>query len=318
MPNPAPEHPQPRPAEQSKTSPALPRPGGGGAEPSEAEGAPALPPGEGRGEGSPSPLPPTPASPLSAPSPPAADGSVAHHTPYDPPQGPIEVVFANEHFVVLNKPSGLLSVPGRGEEKADCLASRAQAMFPSATGPLTVHRLDMETSGLTVLALDAVTHAKLSRQFIQRKVKKNYVALLAGELDPALPDEGCIELPLIVDWPNRPRHMVHFDRGKPAKTYYTVLERIDRHPDYPDAGPLTRVRFRPITGRTHQLRLHAAHPPELTPAGNRGGLGRPILADPLYSDTRRLAPRLMLHATLLCFWNPRGNEWLRFESPEPF
>ncbi|TVQ61386.1 MAG: RluA family pseudouridine synthase [Phycisphaerales bacterium] len=232
----------------------------------------------------------------------------------------MEVVFANDDFVVLNKPSGLLSVPGRGEEKADCLASRAQAMFPHATGPLTVHRLDMETSGLTVLALHPEAHVKLSRQFNHRKVKKNYVALLAGTLDASLSDEGCVELPLVVDWPNRPRHMVDFERGKPAKTYYTVLERLDRHPDYPNAGPLTRVRFRPITGRTHQLRLHAAHPPDLAPDGtNRGGLGLPILADPLYSDTRAHAPRLMLHATLLCFWDPAGgSDWLRFESQEPF
>jgi len=255
---------------------------------------------------------------LSRASAPAADGSVAHHTPYDPPRGPIEVVFANEHFAVLNKPSGLLSVPGRGEEKADCLASRAQAMFPHATGPITVHRLDMETSGLTVIGLNAETQAKLSRQFIHRKVKKNYEALLAGALDPCLGDEGCIELPLIVDWPNRPRHMVDFDRGKAAKTYYTVLERIERHADYPDAGPLTRVRFRPITGRTHQLRLHAAHAVSIIDGACRGGLGAPILGDPLYSDTRAHAPRLMLHASLLCFWNPVGTDWLRFESPAGF
>ena len=172
-------------------------------------------------------------------------------------------------------------------------------MFPDATGPLTVHRLDMETSGLMVFALTRPAHAKLSRQFMHRKTGKSYVALLEGEVEG---DSGRVELPLVVDWPNRPRQKVCADSGKPALTLWRVVERAPGH---------TRVEMRPETGRTHQLRIHAA-----TPRAD-GGIGAPILGDPLYGNPGS-APRLMLHAAHLAFWRPDSDEWLKFWSEPPF
>jgi tRNA pseudouridine32 synthase / 23S rRNA pseudouridine746 synthase len=209
------------------------------------------------------------------------------------------VVACGRGWVVVEKPAGLLSVPGRGDDRADCVAARVAAMFPQATGPLTVHRLDMETSGLMVFALTRPAHAKLSRQFMHRKTGKSYVALLAGDVEG---NEGCVELPLIVDWPNRPRQVVCTEHGKPALTLWRVAERSADH---------TRVEMRPETGRTHQLRVHAAT------AREQGGIGAPILGDALYGDPTS-APRLMLHASHLAFWKPDSDEWLKFSSSPPF
>lgn len=185
---------------------------------------------------------------------------------------------------MVDKPAGLLSVPGKGPEHADCVASRVRALFPHATGPLTVHRLDMATSGLIVLALDPGAHRDLSRQFEERRVSKRYLAVLAGDV-PA--DTGEIHLPMRLDVDRRPHQIVDFVHGKPAHTRYRVLERRQT-----PQGSRTSVEFEPITGRSHQLRVHAAE-----------GLRAPILGDSLYGDAAS-APRLMLHA-----W------WLEFEAP---
>ncbi len=200
---------------------------------------------------------------------------------------------------MVDKPTGLLSVPGRGEHKRDSVVTRVLALYPTATGSISVHRLDQDTSGLMVLALNPQAHRALSRQFMHRKTGKRYEALLDGEVTD---DEGKVELPLIVDWPNRPRQMVCYERGKPAQTLWRVVDRADGR---------TRVDFRPVTGRTHQLRVHSVTPRD------RGGIGAPILGDPLYSDPIR-APRLMLHAAMLAFFEPLTGEWLKFESAAPF
>ena len=222
---------------------------------------------------------------------------------YAPPRTPIRIVHATDRYAVVEKPAGLLSVPGRGEDKRDSVTTRVLIRIPSATGPISVHRLDQDTSGLMVVALNRKTHATLSKQFMHRKPKKLYTAVLEGHLEP---DEGTIELPLIVDWPNRPRQKVCYEEGKPAKTFFTVLDRTELN-----GTPVTRVEFRPITGRTHQLRVHAATPV------SEGGLGSPILGDELYGDPS-LSPRLLLHASLLCFWEPITGEWVRFESEASF
>jgi tRNA pseudouridine32 synthase/23S rRNA pseudouridine746 synthase len=229
-----------------------------------------------------------------------AHSTVAPMTANAPPI--IGVHWTGDDFAVIEKPAGLLSVPGRGDGKSVCVESLARSAFPHAAGPIIVHRLDMETSGLMVLGLDREAHRALSRQFIHRKVGKSYVALLDGIVEG---DQGAIELPLIVDWPNRPRQIVDSTRGKPSRTLWRVIDR-----DL--AVGITRVEFRPMTGRTHQLRVHAATPRDL------GGLGCPILGDSLYGDRTR-ASRLMLHANHLAFWQPsRASAWLKFTSDPPF
>jgi tRNA pseudouridine32 synthase / 23S rRNA pseudouridine746 synthase len=202
--------------------------------------------------------------------------------------------------VVVEKPAWLLSVPGRGEEKRDSVAVRVAEMFPGATGPLVVHRLDMETSGLMVLALDAAAQRELSMQFERRMVEKGYVALLgaragAGTELPVLEDEGVIELPMRLDVENRPRQIVDLVQGRPALTRWQVLAR---------EADQVRIRFVPVTGRTHQLRIHAA-----------AGLGMPMIGDALYGG--RAAARLMLHATYLSFVEPGGGR-VEFESKAGF
>lgn len=192
----------------------------------------------------------------------------------------------------------MLSVPGKGEGKRDCVAARVALMFPLATGPLIVHRLDMETSGLMVLGLDADAQRELSRQFEARLVEKEYAALLDGIVEP---DSGRIDLPLRADIDRRPVQIVDHAQGRPAVTGWRVLAReTDR----------TRVEFRPLTGRTHQLRVHAA-----TPA-NAGGLGHAIIGDALYGGPP--ADRLMLHASRLAFLDPASGRCVEFECPTPF
>lgn len=192
----------------------------------------------------------------------------------------------------------MLSVPGKGEAKRNCVASRVAAMFPDATGPLIVHRLDMETSGLMVLGLDPASQRALSRQFEDRRIEKEYVALVDGIVPD---DEGEIDLPMRPDINNRPVQVVDRLRGREAVTKWRVLSReTDR----------TRVRLRPLTGRTHQLRVHAAAPEP------SGGLGRPILGDGLYGGPP--ADRLMLHATRLAFLDPDTGRRVEFECPTPF
>jgi len=211
----------------------------------------------------------------------------------------VRVLGLGVRWVVIDKPPGMLSVPGRGEDKQDCVAARVQAMFPGATGPLTVHRLDMDTSGLMVFALSPLAQGKLSRQFQLRKTAKRYTAVLAGQVEG---DAGEIDLPLFVDWPNRPRQQVDYILGKPAQTAWAVTAR---------EGDRTRVEFRPVTGRSHQLRVHAATPRD------EGGLGAPIVGDPLYGDPDA-APRMLLHASALAFWEPTTGVWTEFQSEAPF
>jgi tRNA pseudouridine32 synthase / 23S rRNA pseudouridine746 synthase len=220
--------------------------------------------------------------------------------PPDLAQGPLLcILHQGPDYLVIDKPAGVLSVPGRGDEKQDSISYRVRQVFPQASGSISVHRLDMDTSGLLVMALHARSHRGLSRQFEARKVGKSYIAVLDGVVEE---EEGEVDLPLRVDWPNRPRQMVCHEDGKPAKTLYRVLERGET---------TTRIEFRPETGRTHQLRVHAAAP------RTQGGLGCPILGDTLYGDASK-ASRLLLHAAHLAFWEPVTGDWKKFTSPPPF
>ena len=214
-------------------------------------------------------------------------------TAYSPPKAPLAIVHLDETMIVLDKPAGLLSVPGRGEDKDDCLIHRAQAEFPEA---LIVHRLDMGTSGLLVLARGPAMQRALSITFQDRCVSKRYVALVAGH--PA-EDEGEVALPLICDWPNRPRQRVDFELGKPSLTRYRVLAR---------EADTSRVELEPVTGRSHQLRVHLQQ------------LGHPILGDDLYAPEaiRARSPRLMLHAQGLELPHPLSGKPMSFESGPPF
>lgn len=207
----------------------------------------------------------------------------------------IAIVFADSHIVVVDKPYGLLSVPGRDPANRDCVPSRLQAEF----GELRiVHRLDLDTSGLMILARDADTHRHLNRQFEQREVEKYYEALVWG-----LPveDEGKIDLPIIVDWPNRPKKIVDFENGKLAQTLYRVMERnTDKN--------IARVELKPITGRSHQLRVHLAE------------IGHPILGCPFYAHdaAKNAYSRLTLHARELELTHPATREKMRFKAAVPF
>ncbi len=190
-------------------------------------------------------------------------------------------MYANADLVVINKPAGLLTVPGRGPDKQDCALVRLQQQFPDA---LTVHRLDRDTSGLLVFARGKLMHRRLSMDFAARRVDKRYEALVSGALAAPAAGWGEVDLPLIVDWPNRPRHRVDHATGKPSLTRYRVLGVESRA-----GGPCTRVELEPVTGRTHQLRVHML------------ALGHPIVGDSLYGDPATLAaePRLLLQARLL-------------------
>ena len=203
-----------------------------------------------------------------------------------------ELVHEDAGFLVVNKASGLLSVPGRGPDKQDCLIHRVQVVYPEA---LAVHRLDMSTSGLLLLARSPEMHRELSKLFEQRQVAKRYIAVLAGRLAA---ESGEVDLPLICDWPNRPRQKVDFDVGKPSQTRYRLLA-------YDVASDTSRVELEPITGRSHQLRVHMQ------------SLGHPILGDELYGDEAS-APRLLLHATRLSFKVPGTEETCIFESLPDF
>jgi tRNA pseudouridine32 synthase / 23S rRNA pseudouridine746 synthase len=221
--------------------------------------------------------------------------STAPSLPYQPPSDAgNDILYADTCLVAVNKPSGLLSVPGRGADKQDCLLSRLARQFPDV---LAVHRLDMDTSGVLVLARNKMAHGELSRQFRQREVEKRYLAVVAGQLmQPA----GEINLPLICDWPNRPRQKIDFDVGKPSLTTYRRLG-IDAKTDS------SRVELYPVTGRSHQLRVHLA------------AIGHPILGDDLYAgEAFGRAPRLLLHATFLAITHPETGLRLHFDCPPPF
>ncbi len=217
---------------------------------------------------------------------------------------PIQLLYADDTLLVVDKPSGLLAVPGRGADKQDCLSARIQARYPDA---LIVHRLDMATSGLMVMARGPAVQRMLSMAFAARAVTKRYVALVAGRLEVpsdggGVPEDwGTIDLPIIVDWPNRPRRIVDHQSGKPSLTRWRVL-------GYDATGLNTRVELEPVTGRSHQLRVHLR------------ALGHPILGDALYAppDVQALSGRLLLHAQSLRFMHPLTGEALAFESAAPF
>lgn len=210
---------------------------------------------------------------------------------YQPTSEQPRLIHDDDQILVVDKPAGLLSVPGRGEDRADCLISRLRVAFPTV---LLVHRLDLDTSGIMVFALTPHAQRHLSMQFEKRQTKKSYVARVWGRLEPAT---GTVDQPLMVDWPNRPRQMIHPD-GRPAQTDWRVIRASDGE---------TRVRLSPVTGRSHQLRVHMLH------------LGHPILGDPLYaSGAAADYPRLMLHAETLRLRHPDSNVTLSFSAEVPF
>jgi len=215
---------------------------------------------------------------------------------YCPPAySPPRVLFKDEFLLAVEKPAGLLSVPGRGPDKSDCLSARVQQTFPEAR---IVHRLDMETSGLVLFARDEAMQRLLGQLFEQRKIDKTYVAIVHGNPDP---DSGLIDVPLIADWPNRPLQKVDYVNGKPSQTGFSVLSRDAER----DQG---RLQLKPYTGRSHQLRVHLHY------------IGHPIVGDRLYRnpDTPHRADRLMLHATELAFAHPQTEEWLTISCPASF
>ena len=211
---------------------------------------------------------------------------------YRPPQDPLDILHHDHELLLVNKPSGLLSVPGRGEHLSDCLIARVQEAFPEA---LPVHRLDMDTSGVMVFGLTPHAQRHLGLQFEKRQVKKTYVARVWGLIAEKT---GEIDLPLIVDWPNRPLQMVDHENGKPAQTEWRVIRQGNGE---------TRVRLYPRTGRSHQLRVHMRE------------IGHPILGDPFYATgAARDFPRLMLHAESLRLRHPDGGKGLTFSVKAPF
>lgn len=229
----------------------------------------------------------------------------APSTPIQPPAADVTVLYADDALLVLDKPAGLLSVPGRGPENADCLSSRVQRLYPEAR---IVHRLDMGTSGLLVMARGAEMQAALNQRFAQRTVHKTYEALVAG-IPATSPSKkwASIRLPLRVDWPNRPRSHVTFQGGKPSHTLWTTIEVLDR--GAANAPTVcSRLRLRPITGRSHQLRVHLM------------AIGHPILGDELYAPhtIAQASPRLMLHACQLAFAHPVNGKAMDFHLPAPF
>ena len=216
-----------------------------------------------------------------------------HYTP--PPDNGLDLLYLDAYLIAVNKPSGLLSVPGKGAEKLDSLSRRVQQIYPEA---LVVHRLDMPTSGIVLMARNKDAQSRLGQLFEQRKISKTYIALVNGQ--PAL-SRGHIDLPLVCDWPNRPRQIVSFELGKAAQTDYRVLE-------YDEENDCSRIQLMPLTGRSHQLRVHMQ------------ALGHAILGDELYAeniiDSR--ARRLLLHAEKLEFLHPFNNTLIQLNCPAPF
>lgn len=212
-----------------------------------------------------------------------------------PPDEGLDVIYHDDAMVVVNKPAGLLSVPGRGEGREDCMVSRVMKVFGDA---LIVHRLDMATSGLLVLGRGEAMQRRLSVLFQDRQVSKRYVALVHGLLEA---DAGEVDLPLITDWPNRPRQMVCHERGKPSLTRFQVMARDEQMAQ-------TRVALEPVTGRSHQLRVHML------------ASRHPIVGDPLYGDEALQSawPRLMLHASQIAFPHPVTGVGIELLSPVPF
>ncbi|RYX92715.1 MAG: RluA family pseudouridine synthase [Comamonadaceae bacterium] len=209
-----------------------------------------------------------------------------------------QLIHEDASLLVLDKPAGLLAVPGRGPDKQDCLSMRVQRRWPEAR---VVHRLDMATSGLMVMARGADTQRMLGEAFAAREVHKRYEAVVDGPVVPPAGPWGVIDLPIIVDWPHRPLRIIDTVRGKPSTTRWQVLAQDA-------AACTTRLALEPVTGRSHQLRVHLQ------------AIGHPILGDALYGThaVQARAPRLLLHATTLGFRHPVTGESLEFHSPVPF
>ncbi|WP_062810535.1 pseudouridine synthase [Alcanivorax sp. NBRC 102028] len=207
----------------------------------------------------------------------------------------VGTIYRDEHLLLINKPAYLLSVPGRAPENKDCAIRRLQQRYPDIR---LVHRLDLDTSGIMVFGLTAFAQSKLSRLFQLRTVKKRYQAIVHGLVEK---NAGSIDLPLIADWPKRPLQKVCHETGKNALTHYRVLER-----DIP--GNRTRLALSPVTGRSHQLRIHCRE------------LGHPIIGCDMYApaEIEALSPRLLLHAEWLAFNHPLTGLWQEFTSPCPF
>ncbi|MDM3871578.1 RluA family pseudouridine synthase [Porticoccus sp. W117] len=212
---------------------------------------------------------------------------------YQPPQNPLDIVHVDDHLIVLNKPCGLLTVPGRLPEHRDSLALRVQQQY---SGALVVHRLDMDTSGIVVMALNQQSHRHLSRQFQDRHTQKAYYAWVWGEVAE---HRGSVDLPLICDWPNRPLQKVDHENGKPSLTHWQRLA---------VRQVCTLLELQPHTGRSHQLRVHMQ------------AIGHPILGDRFYAHTQALeaADQLQLHAARLALDHPVSGELMTFEVPPPF
>lgn len=211
---------------------------------------------------------------------------------YDPPTDPLVILHEDAQLLAVEKPAGLLSVPGKGDHLSDCLIARIQLAFPQA---LLIHRLDRDTSGVMIFALTPHAQRHIGLQFEKRQTRKIYVARVWGEMTEKT---GTVDLPLIVDWPNRPLQHVNHETGKQAITDW----RIQRVED-----GTTRVQLRPKTGRSHQLRVHMK------------ALGHPILGDPFYANGAALEyPRMMLHAQSLRLRHPEGGKGVEFKSRVPF
>ena len=209
---------------------------------------------------------------------------------------PLEIVHQDSHFLVVNKPADLLAVPGRGPDKQDCVVSRARSFLPEMIEQPAVHRLDQQTSGLMILALTASAHQQISRQFENRQVVKRYIAIVDG----AIEDEyGRITLPFRLDPDNRPHQIYDPVNGKEAITLWRKTARDNT---------TTRIIFTPLTGRTHQLRVHAAHP---------HGLNAPIVGDRLYGSGTE-SDTMLLHASYLSFNHPADGQIVEFHSAPPF
>jgi len=213
---------------------------------------------------------------------------------YNPPLEPyLTIVYRDDDLLVLDKPSGLLSVPGRDPALSDSLLTRVQKKFPRA---LMINRLDKDTSGIVLLSLNRKAHAAIASQFENRQTQKSYIAVVWGDVQG---ENGEVDLPLAIDPDNKPRHRVDYEHGKTAQSQWHVLERLPL--------PATRLRLHPLTGRTHQLRVHMK------------AIGHPILGDEFYADGEALAgaSRLMLHAEEVAFQHPDGQD-VRYVVPCPF
>lgn len=210
---------------------------------------------------------------------------------YSPPQSPqFEVVYSDNDILIFNKPSGLLTVPGKAPRLKDCLQSRVQRIWPTAT---IVHRLDMATSGLLIMALNIDAHRHISKQFELRQISKTYYARVLGVPEKT---KGTIELPLICDWPNRPKQMVDHEHGKSACTHWQLID---------NNRESSLIKLTPVTGRSHQLRVHML------------SIGHEILGDNLYASDKgkSMSTRLCLHAFNISFTHPASGKSLYFETP---